>query len=50
MTRSDYIWIRSFPINSAFFAKQWGEVQKKKSGWLLDARTWDEMQEGATVA
>ena len=26
-----------------FFFKQWGGVQKKRSGRLLDGRTWDEM-------
>ena len=26
-----------------FFFKQWGGVNKKKSGRLLDGRTWDEM-------
>jgi len=26
-----------------FFFKQWGGVQKKKAGRLLDERTWDEM-------
>ncbi len=35
-----------------FFFKQWGGVQKKKTGRLLDKRTWDEMPEigGAVVA
>ncbi len=28
-----------------FFFKQWGGVQKKKTGRLLDDRTWDEMPE-----
>lgn len=28
-----------------FFFKQWGGVQKKKAGRLLNARTWDEMPE-----
>lgn len=28
-----------------FFFKQWGGVQKKKAGRLLDDRTWDEMPE-----
>lgn len=27
----------------AFFFKQWGGVQKKRAGRLLDGRTWDEM-------
>jgi protein gp37 len=26
-----------------FFFKQWGGVQKKKTGRLLEGRTWDEM-------
>ncbi|MBI5354813.1 MAG: DUF5131 family protein [Chloroflexi bacterium] len=26
-----------------FFFKQWGGVQKKKAGRVLDGRTWDEM-------
>lgn len=26
-----------------FFFKQWGGVQKKKAGRLLEARTWDQM-------
>jgi protein gp37 len=29
--------------NVAFFFKQWGGVQKYKTGRLLDERTWDEM-------
>ena len=29
--------------NVAFFFKQWGGVQKKKTGRTLDGRTWDEM-------
>lgn len=28
-----------------FFFKQWGGVQKKKTGRLLESRTWDEMPE-----
>jgi protein gp37 len=32
-----------------FFFKQWGGVQKKKTGRLLDGRTWDEMPRQATV-
>jgi protein gp37 len=27
----------------AFFFKQWGGVQKKKTGRTLEGRTWDEM-------
>jgi protein gp37 len=26
-----------------FFFKQWGGVQKKKTGRTLEGRTWDEM-------
>ncbi|MBU4225083.1 MAG: phage Gp37/Gp68 family protein, partial [Chloroflexi bacterium] len=26
-----------------FFFKQWGGVQKKKAGRVLEGRTWDEM-------
>ncbi len=29
----------------AFFFKQWGGTNKKKTGRLLDGRTWDEMPE-----
>lgn len=29
-----------------FFFKQWGGVQKKKAGRILDGRTWDEMPGG----
>jgi protein gp37 len=29
--------------NVAFFFKQWGGVQKKRNGRLLEGRTWDEM-------
>jgi len=29
--------------NVAFFFKQWGGVNKKKAGRVLDGRTWDEM-------
>lgn len=29
--------------NIAFFFKQWGGVQKKKTGRILEGRTWDEM-------
>jgi protein gp37 len=33
-----------------FFFKQWGGVQKKKAGRLLDGRTWDQMPSDATLA
>jgi protein gp37 len=29
--------------NVPFFFKQWGGVQKKRAGRILDLRTWDEM-------
>jgi protein gp37 len=32
--------------NVPFFFKQWGGVQKKKAGRLLDERTWDDMPVG----
>jgi len=32
----------------AFFFKQWGGVQKSKTGRTLDGRTWDEMPEAVT--
>src|SRR5690606_33058146 len=31
--------------NVAFFFKQWGGVQKKRTGRQLEGRTWDEMPE-----
>jgi protein gp37 len=34
----------------AFFFKQWGGVNKKKAGRMLDGRTWDEMPAQATGA
>ena len=33
-----------------FFFKQWGGVQKKKAGRLLDGRTWDEMPRDMSFA
>ena len=33
----------------AFFFKQWGGVNKKKSGRLLEGRTWDELPEAQPV-
>jgi protein gp37 len=33
-----------------FFFKQWGGVQKSKTGRTLDGRTWDEMPVGAELA
>ncbi len=36
--------------NVAFFFKQWGGVNKKKAGRLLDGRTWEEMPALKTVA
>lgn len=34
----------------AFFFKQWGGVQKKRTGRLLDGRTWDELPGAASSA
>ena len=34
----------------AFFFKQWGGVQKKRAGRLLDGRTWDELPGAASGA
>ena len=33
-----------------FFFKQWGGVQKKKAGRLLDGRTWDQMPKDMNLA
>jgi len=33
-----------------FFFKQWGGVQKKKAGRLLDGRTWDQMPTDVSMA
>lgn len=33
---------------TAFFFKQWGGVNKKRTGRMLDGRTWDEMPGGKT--
>mgnify|MGYP003588803042 FL=1 len=35
--------------NVAFFFKQWGGVRKKKTGRLLEKRTWDQMPREAAV-
>jgi protein gp37 len=32
-----------------FFFKQWGGINKKKSGRMLDGRTWDQMPASATL-
>lgn len=34
----------------AFFFKQWGGVQKSKTGRMLDGKTWDEMPANPTLA
>ena len=36
--------------NVAFFFKQWGGVQKKKTGRILEGRTWSEMPELTVVS
>lgn len=46
----DEQWVRDIQINCErkgvkFFFKQWGGVNKKETGRLLDGRTWDEMPE-----
>jgi protein gp37 len=33
-----------------FFFKQWGGTRKKKTGRLLDNRTWDEMPRDLALA
>jgi protein gp37 len=48
----DARWIRSirdqcFDANVRFHFKQWGGVNKKKTGRTLDGRTWDEFPAGA---
>ncbi len=35
--------------NVPFFFKQWGGVNKKKTGRLLEGRTWDEMPESSAL-
>jgi protein gp37 len=32
-----------------FFFKQWGGVQKKRNGRVLDGRTWDAMPKGQVL-
>ena len=44
-------WVRSLQkqcekYNVAFFFKQWGGVNKKRTGRELDGRTWDAMPNG----
>ena len=34
----------------AFFFKQWGGVQKNKTGRTLEGRTWDEMPADPALA
>ena len=34
---------RCIAAGVAFFFKQWGGVNKKKTGRILDGRTWDEL-------
>ncbi|HNR31300.1 MAG TPA: phage Gp37/Gp68 family protein [Candidatus Hydrogenedentes bacterium] len=47
-------WVREIRDQCAdagvpFFFKQWGGVNKKKAGRLLDGRTWDEMPEASAA-
>lgn len=37
------IWAQCKSADVPFFFKQWGGVNKKKTGRMLDGRTWDEM-------
>ena len=51
----DPAWVRSIrdqcvAAGVAFFFKQWGGVWKKKTGRLLDGRTWDQMPARASTA
>jgi len=39
---------RCLSQNVPFFFKQWGGVNKKKNGRILDGRTWDEIPESDT--
>lgn len=50
----DADWIRSirdqcFDADVAFHFKQWGGVNKKKAGRVLDGRTWDDFPVGASA-
>jgi protein gp37 len=38
---------RCIAQNVPLFFKQWGGINKKAAGRLLDGRTWDEMPGGA---
>jgi len=39
-----------FKADVAFFFKQWGGVQKKKTGRTLEGRTWDQMPKLAVIS
>jgi protein gp37 len=46
-------WVRSMrdqcvAANVAFHFKQWGGVQKKRTGRMLDGRTWDQLPQRST--
>jgi len=50
----DPAWVRSIrdqcvASSVAFHFKQWGGVNKKKTGRILDGRTWDELPEQAVA-
>ena len=50
----DAEWVRDLrdqclKANVRFFFKQWGGVQKKRAGRLLDGQTWDQMPELVTL-
>jgi len=51
----DLAWVRQIRDRCVargvrFFFKQWGGIDKKKAGRVLDGRTWDEMPESAAAA
>jgi protein gp37 len=51
----EYEWVQDIRnqcerSNVAFFFKQWGGTRKKKSGRLLDGRTWDELPKSMAAA
>jgi protein gp37 len=50
----DQVWVteirdQCLAANVPFFFKQWGGVQKKKTGRTLEGRTWDEMPADAEL-
>ena len=50
----DQVWVSEIrdqcvAANVPFFFKQWGGVQKKRNGRLLDGRTWDELPKSCRI-